>query len=77
MSRAGAEVKEYGVSEAASVPAGLDGAAEGAGSSKLVDRFSYDDAIVRMFFWATMIWGLVGLLVGVIIAFQMAAPQLN
>ncbi|MEO0512523.1 MAG: cytochrome-c oxidase, cbb3-type subunit I [Planctomycetota bacterium] len=55
----------------------MDGAAEGAGSSKLVDRFSYDDAIVRMFFWATMIWGLVGLLVGVIIAFQMAAPQLN
>ena len=42
-----------------------------------VDRFSYDDAIVRMFFWATMIWGLVGLLVGVIIAFQLAAPELN
>ena len=42
-----------------------------------MDRFSYDDAIVRMFFWATMLWGVVGLLVGVIIAFQMALPQLN
>ena len=29
-----------------------------------LDSFSYDDDIVRKFLWATMIWGLVGFLVG-------------
>jgi len=37
-----------------------------------VERFSYDDAIVRKFVWATLIWGLVGMLVGVLIALQLA-----
>ena len=37
-----------------------------------VETFRYDDAIVRKFLWATAIWGLVGMLVGVIIALQMA-----
>lgn len=37
-----------------------------------LDTFSYDDKIVRKFLWATAIWGLVGMLVGVIIALQMA-----
>ena len=46
------------------------------GAARL-DRFSYDDAIVRMFFWATLMWGLVALLVGVVIAFQLAVPELN
>ncbi len=32
----------------------------------------YDDDIVRKFFWATTIWGVVGMLVGVIIALQLA-----
>ena len=41
------------------------------------DAFRHDDALVRMFFWATMLWGVVGLLVGVILAFQLALPQLN
>ncbi|MEZ6234789.1 MAG: cytochrome-c oxidase, cbb3-type subunit I [Phycisphaerales bacterium] len=41
------------------------------------DEFRYDDSIVRMFFWATMLWGIVGLLVGVILAFQLAVPELN
>jgi cytochrome c oxidase cbb3-type subunit I/II len=33
---------------------------------------TYDDAIVKKFSWATMIWGAVGMLVGVIIALQLA-----
>lgn len=45
--------------------------------SRHPDAFQHDDALVRMFFWATMIWGVVGLLVGVILAFQLAIPQLN
>src|SRR5690606_29911639 len=32
----------------------------------------YDDDIVRLFFGATVLWGLVGMLVGVIIALQLA-----
>ena len=32
----------------------------------------YDDSIVKMFFTATVVWGLVGMLVGVIIALQLA-----
>ena len=37
-----------------------------------VETFRYDDAIVRKFAWATMIWAVVGMLVGVILALQIA-----
>lgn len=43
--------------------------------SKL-ETFSYDDAIVRKFVIATLLWGVVGMLVGVIIATQLAIPTL-
>jgi cytochrome c oxidase cbb3-type subunit I/II len=39
-----------------------------------LESFVYDDKIVRMFAWATIIWGIVGFLVGVIIAIQLAFP---
>ena len=42
-----------------------------------VERFKYDDDIVRKFLWATLIWGLVGMLVGVIIALQLAFWKTN
>ena len=42
-----------------------------------VDKFSYDNKIVRLFAFATVLWATVGMLVGVIIAFQLAFPQLN
>jgi cytochrome c oxidase cbb3-type subunit I/II len=45
--------------------------------SQHVDTFSYDDAIVRKFLWATIIWGLVGFLVGLLIALQLAHPMFN
>jgi cytochrome c oxidase cbb3-type subunit I/II len=41
------------------------------------DTFSYDNKVVRNFMLATIIWGVVGMLVGVIIALQMAFPALN
>ncbi len=51
---------------------------ENAGAPKLpLERFSYDDAIVRKFTFATLIWGFVGMLVGVIIALQLAWPKAN
>ena len=43
----------------------------------LLDSFSYDDAIVRKFLIATFAWGLVGMLVGLVIALQLAVPALN
>ncbi|MEM8757670.1 MAG: cytochrome-c oxidase, cbb3-type subunit I [Planctomycetota bacterium] len=54
------------------------GAAGDPGSSgSRLDSFSYDDQIVRMFLWATLIWGMVGFLAGVILAFQLAFPAAN
>ncbi|MDF1870807.1 MAG: cbb3-type cytochrome c oxidase subunit I, partial [Phycisphaerales bacterium] len=43
-------------------------------SKEGLESFVYDDKIVRMFSWATIIWGVVALLVGVIIAIQLAFP---
>jgi len=42
-----------------------------------LDSFKYDDAIVRKFMVATFVWGLVGMLVGLLIALQLAVPTLN
>ncbi len=42
-----------------------------------METFSYDNKIVRNFAIATVLWGVVGMLVGVIIAFQMVFPSLN
>ncbi len=41
------------------------------------EQFYYDNRIVKQFGVATMFWGLVGMLVGVLIAFQLAFPALN
>ena len=36
-----------------------------------IEIFRYDDEIVRKFLLATIVWGVVGLLLGVIIATQL------
>lgn len=41
------------------------------------EKFSYDNTIVRNFAIATMVWGIVGMLVGVIIATQLFEPAAN
>ena len=41
------------------------------------ETIRYDDAIVRKFVTATMVWGAVGTLVGLWCALQLAAPSLN
>ena len=38
---------------------------------------SYNDTVVRQFAIMTVVWGVVGMLVGVIIAAQLAWPELN
>ena len=42
-----------------------------------LETFTYDDAIARKFLLATVVWGIVGMLVGVIAALQLAAPAFN
>ncbi len=42
-----------------------------------IESFSYDNKTVKWFAYATIIWGLVGMLVGVWAAFQMVFPALN
>ena len=46
-------------------------------TAERVERFVYDDAIVRMFLLATVVWGLVGMLVGLVIALQLVNPAFN
>jgi cytochrome c oxidase cbb3-type subunit I/II len=43
----------------------------------VLEKFSYDDKIVRLFLLATMVWGLVAFLVGIIIAIELAIPAAN
>jgi cytochrome c oxidase cbb3-type subunit I/II len=40
-----------------------------------LERFEYDNAIVRNFSVATVIWGIVGFLVGIIIALKLVYPE--
>lgn len=42
-----------------------------------LESFSYDDAIVRKFVAATLVWGVVGFLVGLILAIELPYPALN
>ncbi len=47
------------------------------GATTPLDAFSYDDAIVRKFLVACVAWGAIGMLVGVLIALQLANPWFN
>jgi cytochrome c oxidase cbb3-type subunit I/II len=42
-----------------------------------IEKFSYDDEIVRRFTLVTFVWGVVGMLVGLIVALELAAPLFN
>ncbi|MEN0006620.1 MAG: cytochrome-c oxidase, cbb3-type subunit I [Bacteroidota bacterium] len=42
-----------------------------------VEKFSYDNAIVRNFAYATIVFGLVGFLVGLLAALQLVFPEAN
>ena len=45
--------------------------------SERIERFVYDDEIVRKFMLATVVWGLVGMLVGLVVALQLVMPGLS
>ena len=42
-----------------------------------LEKFYYDNKLPKYFAYATTFWGVVGMLVGVVIAFQLAFPALN
>ena len=43
----------------------------------LEEQFTYNNRITRAFLVATIVWGAIGMLVGVVIAFELFAPELN
>lgn len=45
--------------------------------SEVMEQFSYDDAIVRLFVTATIVWGLVGTAAGVLVGVLLVAPWLS
>ncbi len=45
--------------------------------SERLEKFVYDDKITRWFLGATLLWGVVGMLVGLIVALQMVRPELS
>jgi len=42
-----------------------------------IEKFSYDNKIVKYFSIATMVWGIIGMTVGLTIALQLVFPSLN
>ena len=42
-----------------------------------IEHFAYDDAVVRKFIFATLLWGLVGMSVGLLLALQLPFPELS
>ena len=42
-----------------------------------LQKFYYDNKIVKLFAYATILWGVVGMLVGLLVAFQIMFPALN
>ncbi|MBO0935434.1 cytochrome-c oxidase, cbb3-type subunit I [Fibrella sp. HMF5335] len=47
------------------------------GAPPTLERFAYDNRIVRDFGVATIIWGIIGMVIGVLIASQLFAPAAN
>lgn len=43
----------------------------------MLEKFNYDNKIVRNFAIATVVWGLVGMLVGLLVALQLFKPEMN
>jgi cytochrome c oxidase cbb3-type subunit I/II len=42
-----------------------------------LEQFSYDNTIVKNFAYATILWGVVGMLAGLWAAFELIFPELN
>ncbi|WP_026351311.1 cytochrome-c oxidase, cbb3-type subunit I [Hymenobacter aerophilus] len=58
-------------------PAASDSVLVHPDQERAVDTFFYDNRIVRDFGLATVFWGIAGMLVGIMAAFQLAQPDVN
>ncbi|MBK8914983.1 MAG: cytochrome-c oxidase, cbb3-type subunit I [Phycisphaerales bacterium] len=58
-------------------PAAVATPPPGRSPGTLLERFTYDDAIVRKFLFATLLWAVVAMLAGLFIALQLAVPSLS
>jgi cytochrome c oxidase cbb3-type subunit I/II len=58
-------------------PTPTDEAPATASATPALERFSYDDAIVRQFTMITVVWGVVGMVAGLLVALQLASPIFN
>jgi cytochrome c oxidase cbb3-type subunit I/II len=47
------------------------------GGEGAMERYSYDDSVVRKFVFATLLWAVVGMAAGLFIALQLTFPKLN
>jgi cytochrome c oxidase cbb3-type subunit I/II len=65
------------MSVSAAIPASSPAAHRRTQPAIQLERFQYDDRISRAFLFATVVWALVGTLVGLLIALQLAFPSLN
>jgi hypothetical protein len=43
----------------------------------MIERFQYDNRIVKNFLFVTILWGLIGMLVGLTAAIQLVVPSWN
>jgi cytochrome c oxidase cbb3-type subunit I/II len=57
-------------------PSRSAGNGSGAGSAAL-EHFVYNDRVCRAFLLVTVLWGIVALLVGLLVAFQLSEPRMN
>jgi cytochrome c oxidase cbb3-type subunit I/II len=48
-----------------------------ASGNSVIEKFQYDNTIVRNFAYATMLWGVVGMLAGLVAALQLVWPMFN
>jgi cytochrome c oxidase cbb3-type subunit 1 len=67
----------YQFGQAAAIPGGQVLAGDSAAHSASTARVDFNDGVVRNFALMTVVWGIVGMLVGVIIASQLLFPALN
>jgi hypothetical protein len=65
----------YQFGQAAAIPGGQVLAGDSAAHSASTARVDFNDGVVRQFAMMTVVWGIVGMLVGVIIASQLLARR--
>jgi cytochrome c oxidase cbb3-type subunit I/II len=61
----------------ASGGAGVNTASPTGDNPAKLEEFTYDDAAPRAFAFATIVWGMVGMLVGLIAAAELAVPKMG